>query len=366
MPVARRIRRIMTGFSPVAGGGASGITFDSGWSGTGTFADGQIVSVSKSGGGLGLRTDERPLLWIPGETSFLRDPTYSRLTTVMTARGNASIDSTIKPTNAAGSISQAWPLSGVAGTADHCFFSNDPVWAFTTDSVRVSVKRYHNWALDTDDNDKCFRLWPTAFGAPDIYHKIAPVGASTISVEGYTDQHDATNGASYFWNENFAEDTWASYEHLFKESSDNAFDGICRLYRNAGRAHPESYGWKTRNSGGEPGSAVKTQGYLDQFSNPTSTGMESGGRELKICHLYITDTLACFYVSTESAWTQTTMNGSNDPGVFREYQLPTQDSGSDTGCGLYLRKGVHSSLSGLYLWFAPADGSSPQRIGQFT
>lgn len=344
--------------------GAVGFTFDSGWSGSGTFADGQDVTVTKAAGGLGFSTDPRPLLWIPGETSFAKDSTYSRSSQTMVAQDNAAIDSAHAPTNAAGSIRQSWPFGSGAPA---CFFANDPIWTFSTQTTFVSVKRMHDWKLtgSPDPNDKTFRVWPTAFGAPDLYHKIYDSGSANI-VEGYTNSDDALTSGSRFFTVNQVANTWYQDEHCFKDSGDNTFDGISRFYRNCARDRPESVGWRTRNSSGEPGSAVKTQGYLDQFSNPASSGMDAGTRHVNICHVYIDDKLNRFTVSSEASFTQTTMNGSNDPDIYREIQLPRNSTGSDTSCGLRLRKGTYSSLTGLYLWFWPADGSSPQRVGVFT
>lgn len=350
--------------SSAVSGGGSGITFDSGWTGSGTFSDGQDVTVTKAAGGLALPTDPRPLLWIPGESSFAKDSTYSRSSQTMVAQDQATVDSSLKPTNAAGSLKQVWPF-GSGAPAN--WFANDPIWTFSTGKTFASLKRMHTWTItgSPDYNDKCFRVWPAAFGTPDCYHKIHAAG-SVVTTEGYTDPDTGMSSGSRFFTVNQVGNTWYQDEHVFKDSTLDAFDGISRFYRNGARSHVESIGYKTRATSGEPGSAAKTQGYLDQYSNPSATGLDSLGGSQHICHVYLDDKIARFVISNESSFTQTTMNGSNDPAVYREIQLPRSATGSDTSCGLRLRKGVHASLSGLYLWFFPEDGSAPERVGVFS
>lgn len=340
---------------------ASGFTFDPGWSGSGTFSDGQIVTVTKAVGGLSIPSDPRPLLWIPGESGFARDTTYSRSTSTLTAQTNATLDTSVKPTNAAGSLKQVY---GTGGGSPANWFAEDPPWEFATGICLMSCKRRYNFTPTSANNDKCFRVWPAAFGTPDIYHKVASSGAASITVEGYTSADDAMSSGSHFFTINHPLNEFIVDEHLHKDSALDAFDGIARWYRNGARAHSESIGWRTRSSTGEPGTAVKTLAYPDQYSNQDTSGdMIGHGYEEHISHIYLTDSLFRFILSTESEWTQTTMNGSNDPAIKREYQLPTEGSGSDIGCGLLLRKGVHASTSGLYLWFYHPDGSAPQRVG---
>lgn len=350
---------------------ASGFTFDPGWSGSGTFSDGQIVTVTKAAGGLSIPSDPRPLLWVPLETDFARDATYSRTVATMTGQTSCSIVTDVKPTNAAGAARQAWPI-GSPGADVHVLFSNDPVWSWGNGSTPVpcyvSVKRRYNWDNAASYNDKCIRYWGASgasSGVPDVY-MLPGSGATAARIitegGGGWDFHDSCDAATPYYDANMVADTWYHDEHLFLDSSLNTFDGICRHYRNALRAHPETVNWQTRGTT-QPGVAVKTTGYLNQYSNPTSTGMETGTKYLYLSHLYVTDTFFRFVLSPESTWTQATQSGSNDSSIYREIQLPTEDSGSDIGCGLLLRKGVHASTSGLYLWFYHPDGSAPQRVG---
>lgn len=353
------------------GGGGAGFTFDSGWSGTGVFADNELVTVEKAAGGLSIPTDPRPLLWIPLQTDFLRDATYSRTSVTMTARNGCTISTSMPPTNHSGFARQTWPITPNAD--DHCFFSNDPVWSFSTTRVYVSCKRRYNWNPLFTNNDKSIRFWPSpgaSAGTPDYYVLLAQndSGNSSCQAEGYADYHDTTTAPTTYFACNWpSADTWVQDEYEYADSSVDAYDGIHRFYRNGGVSHALSTRYKTRGSP-EPGTAAKAAGYLDQFANPNDGAdpMTSGTKHLDLCDLYITDTLFRIVVSAESSWTTTVMNNANDPGIAREVQLPTSGSGSDTGCGLLLRRGAHASLSGKYLWFCPTDFSSPQRIGQFT
>jgi len=352
---------------PSGGGGGGSFNFDSGWSlGSGSMADGQTPQIQYLAGGLNLLTDMRPIVWMPGN-SYTPNSTYSRSTSARTAQTNASIDTGTKPTNGVGSFKQTFPTGG---SSPANWWAEDPAFTFSNNTVLVSCKRLKNWTplvSPNDNNDKTFRVWPAAFGLPDVYHKNAQ-GGSSITVEGYSNADDAMSPpGNHFFTVNHTPNVWIQDEHLFRDSTVNLFDGVNRWYRNGARAHPESVGWNTRTSSGEPGSAGKSLVYLDQYSNQATSGdMVGHGYEDYVCDLYINDSFGSFYISSESTFTQVTMNGSNDPGVIREYQLPTASSGSDTGCTILIRKGLYSSLSGLYLWFRPMDGSNPVRVGGFT
>src|SRR4051794_29216674 len=52
------------------GGGGAGIPFDSGFNGTGTFSDGQVVTVTRSAGSWGTKPNAaKPLYWWPFEAN---------------------------------------------------------------------------------------------------------------------------------------------------------------------------------------------------------------------------------------------------------------------------------------------------------
>ncbi|HEU4602033.1 MAG TPA: hypothetical protein VFS24_08695 [Steroidobacteraceae bacterium] len=357
------------------GDSCTGFTPDAGWTCSGTFADGQDVTVTKSAGGLGFSTDPRPLLWIPGSSSAAQDSTYSRnSTTTLVANSGTAVDTAIHPTNAAGSLRQTWPISG----GDTVLWWSTTSWesnnTFSTGVVYASVKRYHNFnpddptntgAVSGDYNDKTFRIWPATFGNRDLYDKIRDQDSLSVIEGDASDTQYCGSSSCSSVHLNFSIDTWYQHEHIFKENSAlDAQDGLFRWYVNAGRANSESLGWQTRSTS-QPNS--KALFYLDQISNvSTNTDLENGAKHIWVADVYISDQLRRFTVSTESTcFTATTMDGSNDPGIFREIQLPRNGTGSDSSVGLHLRKGTYASMSGKYLCFWPNDGTSPERVGTF-
>lgn len=349
----------------VSAGSGSGFTPDSGWSYTGSPHSTMVIT--KSAGGLGLPTDARALMRAPLDANFALNSDYSRLSTTMTARPGCTIVTDVKPTGAAGAARQSWPI-GSAGSDDHTLFANDPVCSWSGDYVFVSVQRYYNWDNAATYNNKTIRYWGpsgAASGIPDVY--VLPgsgAGASRIITEssGAWDYHDTCDAATPYYDANMAADQWYYDEHVFKESSGANFTGIVRHYRNGARAHPESVGWNTRGDSGGALTAKSTL-YLDQFSNPTSTGMETGSKYLYFHDLHITDT-GCFFLSSEASLTSLTMNGENDPGVKRVYQYITDAPASDMGCELDMYAGEYGATNGLYLWYRPPGGATPERAGR--
>lgn len=361
--------------SIITTGGATA-TYDTGWSGPGTIADGDDVTFTKAAGGMAWPTDPRPRVWIPGEANFLLSSTYSRDSTVYTARSNAFIDTTHKVTNAAGSIAQPFPVPA----SDANYFSNVPQWAFSTETVFVSLHRMHNFVPSNPPhhNDKSFRLWPVnTSGTPDYYVLIESGFCATIC-EGYnTNPNDFMASGSRFMSVDMpiVANTWYHDEYYCQFGTTDTYDGIAYFYRNAGRARNESVKVKYKTSSGEPGQLAMIWGFLDQFSNqfesdgvtPTAIFDPGLGLRENISHLYIDDKIQNIYMSTETSWTQQSfVGGGLDPDFFREQQLPIAGSGSDTSIGVHIRQGSFSSLPGHGIWFRPPNAGAAQRICRLT
>lgn len=344
------------------GGAPTNVIFDSGWSGDGgDFVDGAIVYINRAAADMNWPTDPRALLWIPGQSSFAADPAYSKAFATMVARNNCAVFTGSAPPGSVGCLRQSWPFTP---EANHAFFQNDPIWSFSTGQTYVQADRMFDATWQFVYNAKSYRVWRPQYGAPDCFALVAS-NSGAMTVEGFTAVDDAMNPrGNHFITCNVTPNAWAKEEFVFKDSSDNQFDGILRFYRNGGRAHDEAIGWKTQNSTGEPGFGTKGIGYLPQYSNPASTGMNAGDKHDHMCNIFISDSIERIVIANELTFTQQTMNGSNDPGVFREVQLPVINSGSSSRVGILIRKGRHAALggSGLAMWHYPKNGGAPRRI----
>lgn len=343
--------------------GVSGFTFDSDWSGSGDFTEGGIGQITRSIGGLVIPADPRPTFWAPLESGTSKDATYSRSTTAFSLEANCSIQSTTKPTNASGALSQQF-VSG-AGTQpggtnpDANWFSNSPI-AVVTAKCYVSLARYRDYD-HTNMNGKNFRLWDA--GGPgsvtDIYTKDGFQFASFVegtAVDGTT-QH---GGSSAFYDPfPQAQNTWYQDEFIFKEGTTGNVDGFIDLCRNGGWGYGASNRqWMTKPS---DANLNKTQLYLSQYSATPTSAPPNGSHEF-LCHLYVNaDSLFRAFVSSESSYGSA--RSGTDLSITREIQLPVASSGSSTGVQLKFRFGSLSS-SGKYLWVVD-DTETAFRVGRF-
>jgi hypothetical protein len=336
------------------GGGATGITFDSGWTGTGTFADGQFVTITRGAGISGtVRTDERPLKWIPG-TGISGDATYSRDSTTLTLQNNATVGQ-----------SSILPYSGHVGTLDQqfvitptdaCFFQTNPITSIgTTQQAFISWYVRFGYSHTSDgSNNKMARIWNTAMTssmyAPNHF-------VQTLSEDG------ANTAGGFFYDINDASNTWYVYEYEFRENSaTDVHDGLWQFAMNAGLASADSTLWTTRESGFDSDSLHHRVFGPQQSNQPPP----ANGTHLYMADLYVSDTLLRTFVSTESAYTTSVYAGGSPLTIERQVQLMRSTGNTSTTLSLLLRAGAYAgSLSGKYLWVVASDRTR-YRVGQFT
>lgn len=332
--------------------GASGFTFDSGWTGSGTFSDGQVVTITRGAGGIGARTDERPLRWIPG-SSTTQDATYSRDSSSLTVQSGAATQSSVKPYAAsAGALDQTFQVT----SSDTCFYSSRIADIGTTERAFISYYIRFGYSHTSDgSNNKIIRIWNTAqtSSAYTANHFIQSSnfdgGAGTAQSDFYGDLLDSSN-------------TWYNYQHIFSESSANGVqDGIWQFIVNGGMCHPDALRWITRDAG-QNSATVKRYIYGPQMSNQPPP---ANGDHLYMADYYATDTLLHCFVSDESTYTTTEYANNSSPlSHERQIQIPQATGNSDTALSLLIRAGA-LTLSGKYLWVVCSDNSR-RRVGQFT
>lgn len=333
-----------------AAGGASGFTFDSGWSGSGTFADGQIVTITRGAGGIGARTDERPLRWIPG-SSTTQDATYSRDSSSLTVQSGAASQSSVKPYAAsAGALDQTFQVPA----SDTCFYSSRIADIGTTERAFISYYIRFGYSHTSDgSNNKMIRIWNTAFTS-SAYTPNHFIQSSNIDGGAGTAQGD-------FYDVADSSNTWYNYQHIFAESSANdTQDGIWQFILNGGMCHPDALRWITRDTG-QPSATVKRYIYGPQMSNQPPPATND---HLYMADYYATDTLLHCFVSDESTYTTTEYTGGAPLSHERQIQIPQATGNSDTALSLLIRAGA-LTLSGKYLWVVCSDNTR-RRVGQFT
>ncbi len=334
-------------------GGGSGINFDAGLSGSGTFSDGQSVTITKSGGGFGTKSGGgKPKRWYPFESSLQCDTNFSRDTGNMTINARCSLSTTSPPVN--GTHSAKVTMS----EGNMCPFDDSPIWTFeSTNKLYVYVERKHDHNDDNGSggalNDKTIRVWPLAgsvAGLPDGYLSIGDNLALAFFEQ--TSDEVFLNGTSWqamAFNSG-GPGPWLTCEHLFREESAvGANDGVWTHLRNGVSAYTYSRLWDTRS-----GSTTQQSVYLDEVSNGAPTG------QIYFHSLYVDDSWARVFISSESSYNTSTSTATQ---FIRSICLPT--SWSNTSITVTLRKGQFTSLTGKYLW-ALTDSNTAIRIGQFT
>jgi hypothetical protein len=352
------------------GGGASGITFDAGFDGSGTFADGQTVTITRTAGGWGTKNGGgKPLRWIPFESGLQADATYSRITSALSVQTGCTHQTGVKPTNAAGAARQTTDnLDGLAA-----LYTDSPIWTFDTGKCYVYVERYHDHAdnngTGTDPstpgqdstylNNKTIRVWPAGGGvdgAPDMYYSIgsnlANCWAEGAGGSGMNGNDPATG--SHFYSSAlifsaFDADTFVSCEHVYMTSALNTKDGIWNHARDSRWLYDSSFRWMTRETGAEGPIA---SGYLDEMSNGAPAGF------IYYNSLYIDDSVCRIFCSSESSYNAAAGDGTHH---HRAICIPTV--WADGEITLLLRAGRHASLSGKYLYVVD-NSNVATRVGQ--
>lgn len=331
--------------TPQGGGGGSGFTPASGVTISGTFTDGQSVTVTRAAGGLGARANAKPRYWYPLEINFATDDTISRTSDTLQSNGGAApvIQSTVKPVNAIAAVEYTPKNTG--GDGSQTAFNRSPFWDITGD-VFMFIKR--RLAFDPD-NDKIWRIWGDSIGSfPSIYYGVN----AAIGTIGASDCPDTvTSGvASQFASAPFSANTWYTDEHYFRNSAINTADGILNWARNGNFAWEYTGRWRTHATAYP---TLAHQLFLDEFTNTPPNG--STDKAYYGCIL-VDDSFLQLMVTPESSYGTLEYGAGASTQFAREIQLQT--SRSDTAISFKIRQGSHTTLTGKHLLALTGYGTS--------
>lgn len=360
MPMVIQSRPV---FVPAAGGSATGITFDTNWSGTGSAADGGDLALTYALAGLGGRADERPIKFISCDVDATTDATYSRSSANLPLQTSAAWQSTTKPyTAAGGSLRQTYQTP----TGDQSWFTGD--WADLGTGGKWFIGYDFNTDTDfTGSNNKLVRCW-TGSGATGggalIVHHFGGIAALDIDGDSGTD----IPSRSYEVPSPDSINTWYNYQWQFRESTSNgAADGHFQFWLNGAPALATSNvnNWVTRNAG-DLNDGVKRYPNLYQASNQGTTG-PPGGAQHFLHSAYITDTWFRFFISNESSISTTIPTAGQAARTNRRVmQLPKATGNSDSAASLKSRHGYYTgAAAGNFLWAVTATGTFI-RVGTLT
>lgn len=349
MPLAIPIRSA----PPVLGAG-SGFIPNAGVTYAGTFANGQAMTVNLPAGGLGARANPLPLYYYPfgedGTATLSTHPTLSRTQkTLIPINANTSIQSGVKPVNAAGACQYIPITAGGASHAPTAFNGN----VFTTPGgpgawTYLWMKRY--WAFSVAaGNCKLWRLWNAA-----ITHSVMFLTQTPSTEWGCgVDANVLTSGIAHptffvggplSWP---GINQWNTDEWFWRENTPDTYDGIHQWARQAGMAYEMAGRFNVigATSGFGPGPLVT--GYLDEFT-PQNTTAPNGTTDIGYYGAFVADdSILQLIVTDEGATYQTAYIYTNPTPRNREIQIQT--ARTDTSINFVVRQGSHLSLTGKHL-----------------
>jgi hypothetical protein len=298
--------------------------------------------------------------------SYNPDPAYSRSTTLNLGVVPATfVTSEVSPSGGTGVLKS--PKDTSSGSWG-CRVTNGFAYVFT--------HRRYNWPVLTDaifTNLKSFRVWTDEGGAwPPNDNLFFALQSGTVqsvtstslehtpSITGDSTQVGLLNlgSARALLGEN-----WHRFEFEFKASSAlGVADGVLCPWLNGARATSAGGsswqptegigGWLTGNA------TYNVNLWRDMFFDQISGNNEPAGAATLHGPTLVDDSTCRVIVSDEATW-----NASATVYPVRDFCVTTAwSSGSIT---FLLRKGVHSTLSGKYLWVVKSDMAA-LKIGRFT
>jgi hypothetical protein len=338
----------------------SGITFDSGFNGTGTFSDGQVVTITRAAGSWGSKPNgSKALYYWPLEANLNPDATYSRNTTNPNSWStDTSFTTAILAPNAAGSARMDLTCAG-----GNCAMGPNDGVPFTGSQTYVYVRRYFPSALDpTSFNIKFPRFWPVTISDNNFYEGFD--GASGVDgAPRYSTENCPGGGESVSGGHGFRQSQWTVDEYEAQQSSAvDVRDGEFHHIRNATYAFPRStQRWITKCAAAGL-STAQTVVFGEQHSNNVTASPW-----YTYWDLYVVDDSWCrLMISSESTWNITGAVSTSNPGTERVREWQPVSSWSTTSITFLVQRRT-LTLSGMYLWVIGGSGcTTAERIGQFT
>lgn len=334
-------------------GGGSGFVPNSGFGVTysGSFADGQSMTVNIPGGGLGARANPLPLYYWPmgedGSTTFATHATLSRTAKTLTGSlGSAVIQSSVTPPNALGACKYI-PTTSSPG---HTAFSDSPMWSLTGGTgshAYLFMKR--NWAFSAaPGNVKLWRLWNGATTHSVMFLTQTPSTEWGCGIDGNV----LTTGiahptffvaGSLSWP---GLNQWNTDEWFWQEPTQNTYDGIHQWARQAEMAYEMAGRFNCLGSDSLMGPGPLVNGYWEEYT--PINGIPNGTTDLAYYGImYVDDSWLQLIVTDEGPSYQTAYIYTSPTPYNREIQLQT--ARSDTSITFVVRKGSHASLTGKHL-----------------
>jgi hypothetical protein len=357
----------------VQGQPASGFTREAGFDISGTFTDGQSVTIADTQSRFGTKLGGgKPWAYQPMNGSWNPDPAYSRTT------GNVTHGDSLYAYLQTFDTSEVCP-SGGTGVLKSRKDDFHGAWGMKVNNGLgyVFTHRRYNWPVLTDavaTNLKSFRMRTQLGGATppncDIYISLQSSNYPNKLVTNFgtpTMPGGVLTVCRVHLDTAYGQlqQNWHRFELEFRPSSAyNVAD--CHICPWLNGSRPTSGGTSTQSyPNGTDGFISHGQAtvpvsdpYDDIYFDQVSGNDEPAGAAALYGPTLWDDSRCRVIVSDEATW-----NTTNTVTTVRDFCVPTTwAAGSIT---FLLRQGVHSTLSGKYLWVVKSDGSA-LKIGRFT
>lgn len=330
------------------------------------FVDGSILRITDTSGQgrFGEKPfGAKPVAYLPRLTGDGVDASLSRSAGVSLVSNS--------PSAVNWQTTEKWPGGPGAVAVDADDSSASPGVSGISNGIRyVFVHKKWGYNVLTDaisTNFKTIRFW-TQIGNNSVTNHYIIIGDGlhigrgavqrTIeyaSSEPSTADSSLQNGSTFFSG---LQGEWQRHEvEIEYESEPGAADGVIipwwngRRPMNGGRSSFPN--WTEDGTKNWPTGGPWTQVYMEQISNNN----EPDGAKFYYGPMLVDDSLCRVITSTEESW-----NDNDTTSQVRDFCV-TQEWADDE-IDMLLRKGVHDSLSGLYLWVCTADWGR-LKIGAF-
>lgn len=357
---------------PVGGGGSTGFTFDSGFSGTGDFTNGQLVTVDRIAGGFGTKVlGAGPKLFYDFNNSLSPDALSRDPSSDTGLETNIVRDTTVAPANQTSTMRKIWtygsPNGSPAGTDGAiwpagvtCVPDYLYIWARMYQSMSATEAEAARQALNGDNaNVKGWRIWkdiggPTATDFVRTYHGNVADWNPGMSAEnlnlGEADLAYNPPDTSQAVNKQ----EWHVDEFLLKQSTDENTTNGYWYAGIKGKIKPGNAAWDFSAIATSTASRPGKQTLLFGEQIERSGYILANNQYTAYAQIYVDEDPKRIVVSDKASWSIASTH------TVHEIQIDTD--WSDTSIGLALRQGV-ASLPGNYMYFV--NGVAGTRIGRF-
>ncbi len=340
-----------------SGGGGSGFTPDAGFTFSGTFADGQSVTISKTAA-FGTKPNASKLCWYwnPGQDASTALNSLSRNTSWATDTGSGpqfgSILTNTVNTGSTASYEVNSSNAGAPAIIDGMSLGATPTKSRVWSKWRTNWNGVDAFALTTPGqwNLKGKRCWSGVSGSAHDYKT------------GFGDSNSADNPVMFYENTDpggnhditggsLPKNTWLTEDITLSQGTLNNADTVTKYWANGKLLTTYTnvgFADSAHSTNSTDCSAALTRWYAEQLQSVP------GGLKFFYDLLIIEDSLCAVFLTDQATW---------DDSVTRPIEMQIVTSWTADSIDFTVRKGELTSLTGKYLHIVQSNGTTVVRCG---